>query len=225
MKNLGLNIDTVFSGFGPFPATGTFETDLDGQVLLIVSGTAYSNKNNIPIGIRVTIDSGIYAIPVLFANESMSHKTLVSTCAAPFKITHGTHKFAIQTLDGTVCDNYDYLTATLWPALDDTFVFTFNGPLPNFRTFESHASGTAMIYLSGSAWVDKPNQPIGISVVIDDKPVLTSTTFVNPASSHHAVPTVLAPVDLTPGTHKIGVVTTGAIKTDENDFYTVVVMF
>ena len=81
------------------------------------------------------------------------------------------------------------------------------------------------MFVHGSAWSQKGQQNLGLAVVMDGNPVLTIKSFVNEASSHHALPAFLSPVAMTPGQHKIGISTLGDFQTDSNDFYTLVVMF
>ena len=219
-----LDIDAIFNGNGPF-GKGTFETDIDGPALLLVSGTAYATEAGM-IGFSVAIDGTDLATATVFANEINSHKTLV-TAAAQIKITPGQHTYAITPLSNTICDQNDVATISLWAvAAVPPFIWTFAGPIPQYTTFNSDVSGTALVLLQGSAFSDDYERQIGINVILDGNPVLVSQSYVNEINSHHALPLVMGPVAMTSGQHEIGVSTiNGDFETDNNDSYTVVVIF
>jgi len=222
-----LEIETIYNGPGPFPAKGTFTTDIDGPVLIIISATAYSSTwPNFSIGVQVDIDGEVSATANVFANELMSHKALVSGVLAT-KMTPGTHTYNIfPTSPYAICDENDFATISMWPLPDQPFTWNFIGPLPQYTTLQSEVSGSALVFVHGSAWTNQYPQSLGLVVVVDGNPVLTTQAWANVISSHQAVPALLAPITLTPGPHQIGISTSsGDFMTDGNDFYALAVIY
>jgi hypothetical protein len=221
-----LEIETIYNGPGPFPLKGTFTTDIDGPVLIIFSATAYGSLPNFQLGVQVDIDGEVSVAANVWANEGLSHKALVSGVLAT-KMTPGTHTYNIfPTSPYTVCDENDFATISMWPLPDLPFTWNFIGPLPQYTTMSSEISGNALVFVHGSAWTDQYPQSLGLIVVVDGNPVLTTQAWANVTSSHQAVPALLAPVALTPGQHQIGIsTTTGDFQTDGNDFYTLAVIY
>lgn len=221
-----LEIETIYNGPGPFPLKGTFTTDIDGPVLILISATAYGTLPNLAIGVQVDIDGEVGVNANVFANEGLSHKALVSG-VVDAKMTPGTHTFSIfPTTIFTVCDENDFATISMWPMPDLPFTWNFIGPLPQYTTIQSEVSGSALVFVHGSAWTNQYPQSLGLVVVVDGNPVLATQAWANVISSHQAVPALLAPITLTPGQHQIGISTaSGDFMTDGNDYYALAVIY
>jgi len=220
-------VQTIANGNNPLGTKLTFKTEIDGPALLLVSGSAYANVYpNVVIGYNVEIDGVAAGSPQLYSNLLNSHVTLVSSFQQ-INITPGDHVLTIDALTPWMtADAFDVFSVSLWDQAEPAFVWQINGPVPQYTTFNSEVSGTALVFLQGSAWSGSGNQNLGLMVVLDGNPVLTVASFVNEANSHHALPAFIAPVQMTPGEHKIGISTTsGDFNSDSNDFYTLAVMF
>lgn len=216
----------IAEGNNPIGTKLTFKTEIDGPVLVLISGSAYTTQAAGVIGLSVAIDGTYAGTAQVFANELNSHKTLVSSFSL-INITPGDHVLTIfGSTSITSADSLDNYSVSLWDQPEQPFVWQFNGGVPNYTTFNSGSSGTALVFLQGSAWSSSGDENLGLMVILDGNPVLTVTSYVNEANSHHALPAFLAPVEMTPGPHKIGISTTsGDFNSDSNDFYTLVVMF
>lgn len=220
-------VQTIANGNNPLGTKLTFKTEIDGPALVLFSGSAYSNTwPNMTIGLNIDIDGSSAGVAQLYANELNSHKTLVSSFQQ-INITPGNHLLTIDaSTPATYADALDVYSVSLWDQPEPAFVWQVNGPVPQYTTFNSEVSGTALVFLQGSAWSSSGNENLGLMVILDGNPVLTVASYVNEANSHHALPAFLAPVEMTPGPHKIGISTTsGDFNSDSNDFYTLVVMF
>jgi hypothetical protein len=219
-----LEIETIYSGNGPLPQKGTFNTDIDGLALLLVSGTAFSQSEGM-MGIGVLID-GVYEVAAtLYSNWPGSHATLVSGFLL-VNLAPGQHTYVIQANPNTDADQNDVVSVSLWPVADKPFYWNFAGPLPASTNFTSYADGQALVFLQGSAWIPSFSQDVGLIVTLDGNQVLTSQSYINDSVRHQALPAVMGPVTLTSGPHQIGVSQTSPFfSTDGNDVYTVVVIF
>jgi hypothetical protein len=76
-------------------------------------------------------------------------------------------------------------------------------PFPMSVQFTPHDTGPALMYITASAWSNQPNQLIGVTVSLDNKPLGKLMLFANEATSHKALVAMLFPVqfdDLKPHT-------------------------
>jgi hypothetical protein len=98
------------------------------------------------------------------------------------------------------------------------------GPLPLEGTYNKRAGGTLLVSAAGSGYSDTGEQKIGMTVLIDNKPVGTAQVYTNEKLSHKAfVPAFEVVNQLPKGTHTIKLEPLGGTKTDQNDFFRVTV--
>ena len=108
-------MQTLVSNAGPLPLVGNFTAEGDGNAILYVSGSAWSETPQSPITIAVFVDSAQIGTISCFTNEATSHKTLVPAFF-PITLTQGQHVIELTTaLDGgiTVTDENDNFNVTL----------------------------------------------------------------------------------------------------------------
>ena len=206
---------------GPLPITVDWqETDNLPQVFY-VGGSAYNASGPGLVGVQLLIDGNLIDTVQVWVNEKSSHRALVGKMIPVPALSLGNHKITLQAAPGTSTDDNDLFALAVFP--QRAFVLNQKGPIPAYTTFKSEVSGPALIFLSGSAYSAFVGS-IGIYLVIDGTPVLTSSVWANEINSHHAMPAVFGITELTPGDHQIGFsTTTGDMQTDQNDFFSAAV--
>lgn len=97
------------------------------------------------------------------------------------------------------------------------------GPLPVSAKFDAPADGRVSFIVTGSAWSQQADQPIGIALELDGVPLGQALIFSNGKSTHRALIPVYLPAKLTFGPHAVTLVAINAATTsDYNDFFNVI---
>jgi hypothetical protein len=100
------------------------------------------------------------------------------------------------------------------------------GPLPVSATFNSPTDAQSVLMVSGSVWSGHTDVMIGISVVLDGKPIGVAQIFSNTSSVHRAVVPTFIPVTLPQGAHTLAIVPLNSnTVTDLNDLFDAVLFF
>lgn len=104
---------TIISGVGPLPLTKQFTAEGDGDVLIFVSGSAWSQNTDQLIGINVLLDGQAIWSSSVWTNEPASHKALVPVFI-PTSLSFGNHTLELEALDNkTITDLNDNFNVTL----------------------------------------------------------------------------------------------------------------
>ncbi len=104
---------TIISGVGPLPLSKQFTPDGDGDVLIFVSGSAWSGNADQSIGINVLLDGQAIWTSYVFTNEKSSHKALVPVFI-PQSLTSSIHTITLEAMDsGTTTDSNDNFNVTI----------------------------------------------------------------------------------------------------------------
>lgn len=99
------------------------------------------------------------------------------------------------------------------------------GPLPISKTVQWPSSNTVMMAVSGSAWSQTPNTPIGVRVSLDATAVGTLQMYANQASTHIGFPTGFYAVNNEQGQVTVMLNPSQGTVTDQNDHFTVTLIY
>lgn len=100
---------TVISSYGPLPLKGTFNAESDAEMVVVVSGSAWSNTPGQWVGVQVLLDGNIIGEAAVFCNEASSHRALITTFI-PASTSFGEHAITLQAVsNNTVTDQNDFL--------------------------------------------------------------------------------------------------------------------
>ncbi len=100
------------------------------------------------------------------------------------------------------------------------------GPIPADFKFEAPADGPVVLFVSGSAWRPSSAGFAGFSVLLDGNQVGLTQMYMNEVNSHHALPPVLIPIELTFGSHTLHLSpVNGDMETDGNDGFFVSMVY
>jgi hypothetical protein len=98
---------------GPLPITTTFQVENDGPTLILLAGSAWTQTENVTIGVDLLVDGEAVAWAALFCNPSNQHMALVSV-PMPYTFTIGLHTFTLRPdSPETVSDHNDFYYVTL----------------------------------------------------------------------------------------------------------------
>lgn len=104
---------TLISGVGPLPLSKKFTAEGDGDVLIFVSGSAWSGNTDQLIGMNVLLDGQAIWSSTVWTNESSSHKALVPVFI-PTSLSFGDHILELEVVDNnTNTDINDNFNVTL----------------------------------------------------------------------------------------------------------------
>ena len=102
----------VISQAGPLPITSApFKAPVDGPVVFVVTGSAYSNTANVPISFTVLLDNNVIGTAQVFSNGSQTHRVL-PPLFIPVALTDGSHTCAIMA-SPTATDYNDHFTVQI----------------------------------------------------------------------------------------------------------------
>lgn len=100
------------------------------------------------------------------------------------------------------------------------------GPIPADFQFNAPAQGDVILFVSGSAWRTSSAGFAGFSVLLDGNQVGLTQMYINEPSSHHALPPVIIPMELTSGQHTLHLSpVNGDMSTDANDGFFVSMVY
>ena len=98
---------------GPLPITTTFQVENDGPTLILLAASAWTQTENVNIGVDLLVDGVAVAWAALFCNPTNQHMALVSV-PMPYTFTIGEHTFTLQADNPeTVSDSNDFYYVTL----------------------------------------------------------------------------------------------------------------
>lgn len=214
--------------FTQFPLSVKFTPKDTSPALMYVTASAYSTQPNQPMGVNVTLDGTLLGSLMLFANDAKSHKALVAMLfAVEFPDLNPRTLTLSAATPNTICDTNDIVGASLLTFSGVApFLWTVKGPIPEYTTFESQETGPVMLFFSGSAY-QTGGGPIGIQVVIGDKPVATSK-FQASTGSHQAFPPMFTQVTLSYSKDPVPIgfsMNSGDISSDANDYYQLALIY
>ncbi len=216
-------VQTVLASAGPLPVSTSFTNDSDDPLFFYVAGSAWSPAPGM-LSVQLLIDGRVVDTISVFANEANSHKTLVAKIIEVPALSLGSHTISLQTTGNTIADQNDFFSVSVIEP-EDAFVLNYQGPIPYYTTFQSEIEGTALVFLSGSAWSGSAG-PLNLLLVINHNPVASRSTWVNEGNSHHALPPVFTLAKLSVGKSQIGFsMNDPATQTDSNDFLFATIFF
>ena len=106
-------VQIVINQNGPLPISTSFQALGDGPVLLMISGSAWTQAQDVQIGAELFIDGISVGTAWLFANQSGSHMALV-TVMIPYMISYAEHQITLSPLNKeTSSDSNDSYLVTL----------------------------------------------------------------------------------------------------------------
>jgi hypothetical protein len=224
-----MDIQELFNtAFTSFPMNVKFTPHDTAPALLYVSASAFSTAANQRIGITVSLDGTPLGNLMIFANEAQSHKALV-TQLFPVQFSDlNPHTLTLSAATPyTKCDSNDTIGAALLMISDtEPFIWTTQGPIPDYTTFQSKVSGEALLFFSGSAF-NTGGGPIGLNVVVAGNPVAISQIQAS-NGSHVAVPPRFTRVMLPYSKDPIQIgfsMNSGDIQSDVNDNYQIALIY
>lgn len=107
------NVLPIISQQGPLPITATVKVMSDGPMVLMLSGSVWTNTAGSMIGAEVLLDGAKVAVASIFANAGATHMAFVPI-VVPLATTIGSHTFEIIPLNtNTVSDLNDNYSLTL----------------------------------------------------------------------------------------------------------------
>jgi hypothetical protein len=86
---------SLITQVGPLPLPATFNSEIEGDVLFFVSGSAWSQTAGSVLSILLILDGTVIGSISGFTNESASHKTLVPAFIAA-QLTYGPHTIVLE---------------------------------------------------------------------------------------------------------------------------------
>jgi hypothetical protein len=103
------NALVIFDGNGALPQKATFESPTDGNVVFVISATAWTENAPTLIGVDLFLDENAIGGAVAFANNNALHQTLRTTFIPSNGVTVGEHTITIAPSNpATVTDGNDY---------------------------------------------------------------------------------------------------------------------
>lgn len=100
------------------------------------------------------------------------------------------------------------------------------GPLPISAPVQPVSNYPATILVSGSGWSKTPGAKIGFAVLLDTTLIGYAQAYVNEASTHRTLVAPMFQVQFPDfDTHSITLQPLTGTVTDQNDFFTVTVMY
>lgn len=106
-------LQTVIAQNGPLPITADFNADSDAEMVMVVSGSAWSNAAAQWVGVQVLLDGNVIGEAAVFCNESSSHRALITTLI-PVTVAFGQHTVELATVSNyTMIDSNDFLNVYL----------------------------------------------------------------------------------------------------------------
>ncbi|HEU0051530.1 MAG TPA: hypothetical protein VFQ39_00090 [Longimicrobium sp.] len=100
------------------------------------------------------------------------------------------------------------------------------GPLPIKATVPWPTSNPVLLAVSGSAWTQKPNTMLAVTVTIHAQTVATLQLFANQAGTHMAFPTAFSSFTGDFGEQTITITAANdSTITDQNDVFTIGLIF
>jgi hypothetical protein len=86
----------VISQAGPLPIkSASFKAPVDGPVVFVVTGSAYSNTANVTISFSVLLDNNVIGTAQVFSNAAQTHRVL-PPLFIPVDLTYGNHTCVIM---------------------------------------------------------------------------------------------------------------------------------
>ena len=108
-----MNLQTVIAQNGPLPVSASFNAESDAEMVLVVSGSAWSNAAGQWVGVQILLDDNIVGEAAVFCNEAGSHRALITTLL-PATVAFGQHTISLEAVNTyTQCDANDFLNAYL----------------------------------------------------------------------------------------------------------------
>jgi len=106
-------LQTVIAQNGPLPISGTFNAESDSEMVVVVSGSAWSNAAGQWVGVQVLLDGQIIGEAAVYCNEASSHRAFITTLL-PATVAFGQHKITLEAVSTyTQCDVNDFLNVYL----------------------------------------------------------------------------------------------------------------
>jgi hypothetical protein len=99
----------IFDGNGALPQKATFQSPTDGDVVFVISGTAWTNNAATLLGIDLFVDGNSIGGAVGYANNNSSHQALRSTFIPFSGLQVGEHTISLAPSNpATATDVNDY---------------------------------------------------------------------------------------------------------------------
>ena len=99
----------IFDGNGRLPQAVTFQSPTDGDVVFVLTGTAWTQNAPTLIGIDLYLDDNAIGGAVVYANNNADHQALRTTFIPFSGLTVGEHTVTLQTSNpATTTDTNDY---------------------------------------------------------------------------------------------------------------------
>ena len=103
----------VIQGAGPLPLSGNVTPVSNYPATIFVSGSAWSQTPNMPIGFEVLLDGNLVGKAQFFVNEASTHRTLVAPMLQLQFPDFNQHQITLQPLPGTTTDQNDFFSVTV----------------------------------------------------------------------------------------------------------------
>ena len=108
-----MDFQNVISSTGPLPAQGTFNAESDAQMVMLVTGSVWSNQPDQFVGVNVSLDGENVGTCIIYCNEAGSHRTFIPQLF-PITVPFGEHTISLTPTNGyTVSDYNDYFNVSI----------------------------------------------------------------------------------------------------------------
>ncbi len=99
------------------------------------------------------------------------------------------------------------------------------GPLPISKTVQWPSSNTVLVAVSASAWAQQPNTPLSVRVSLDATAIGTLQMYANQPTTHVGFPTGFYAVKNQQGEVTVTLNAAAGTTTDQNDRFTVTLIY
>ena len=105
----------IFDGNGALPQKATFQSPTNGDVVFVISGTAWTQNAATLLGIDLFLDGNAIGGAVGYANNNANHQALRSTFIEYSGLTIGEHTITLAPSNpSTVTDVNDYYQVVMF---------------------------------------------------------------------------------------------------------------
>lgn len=210
---------------GPLPLASPSFSANGGDILVMVSGTAYHYRIG-PVSIATHFGGFSLGSLTFFAGEPNSHKSLGSKGMVASNVVKGSHQISLSASD-TLTDANDVFDVSILQVpktVKLTSLPDLKGPLPALSTFAT-SGGKLLILLSGSSYNTANGGVISTSIAINGKQIGSLKVYTNEGLLHRLfIPEAIVIENLPAGSHTISLTNGDNTATNINDSFNITIL-
>jgi hypothetical protein len=107
-----MQILPIINQVGPLPLKTQFNSPMDGPAILVVTGSLWSQSNNVMLTMDVQLDGASIGTAQIFSNGSSTHRAF-STLFIAVNLSYGPHTLVLISGANTVSDLNDTFAVSL----------------------------------------------------------------------------------------------------------------